>query len=114
MSFASSCFSRALRSMSKSSGSSSANRMISPLGSPPMVCLVLRRRRRATRVPLVQGQGDDECRSLAWGATRGNRSAVALDDFSANRQPDACALVVAAPVQALKDREHAIEVFFVE
>jgi hypothetical protein len=65
-------------------------------------------------VCLFCGQGDDKSRARAVRAASRNRAAVPLGDFAADSQSDARTFVFGAPVKALKNRENAVEIFFVE
>src|SRR5688572_18988254 len=62
---------------------------------------------------LPQWQRDDERRTLVRLAAGRDRAAVALGDFTADRQPDASSLVNAAAVEALEDVEDPVEILLV-
>src|SRR5437773_11646454 len=60
---------------------------------------------------LSAGQREPERRAAAGFRFDTDVPAVALDDLLAQRQPDAGAGILGAPVQALEQREDALEVF---
>src|ERR1051325_9950885 len=63
---------------------------------------------------MSQRQTDDEGRALSRFAVRHDLSAVALDYFAANCEPDAGSFVFSPPVQALEHRDNAVGVLFLE
>ena len=63
---------------------------------------------------MQRGQDDDEICALSQPAFRSDCSVMAIGNSAADRQPNARAFILGASVQALKDGENLIEVFFLK
>jgi len=63
---------------------------------------------------LSDGEHDQKDRPLPGRASRRDTAAVPFHDLAADGQADACALILAAPVQALEWGEDTVEVLFIK
>ena len=63
---------------------------------------------------MIPGEQYDKGRAITWRAEGVYQAAVMFDDLAANRQPDACPLVVVAPMQPLKGLEDVLGVLLIK